>query len=194
MARGRPREFDEKQALEAALDVFWLNGYEGSSCEDLLSAMGINSGSMYAAFGDKRALYDKVFELYCHTMVGNGMRILDGPGTPLENVRTMVECWGEHMSNPDCKGCFIDNTLIEFGTERQGVAEMARGVMKRLQGALEAKLTAARETGELSDSVDPNEMAAFLVNTKQGLSVMSRAGADETSVRGIVKTTLSLLR
>ncbi len=54
MMRGRPRQFDEGEALEAAMGVFWQKGYEGASCEDLLTAMGINSGSMYAAFGDKQ--------------------------------------------------------------------------------------------------------------------------------------------
>lgn len=194
MTRGRPREFDETKALEAALDVFWRKGYEGASCEELLSAMEINSGSMYAAFGDKQSLYDKAFELFCQTMLGKGLQILDGPGTPLENVRALVQCWADHMSHPDCKGCFVDNTLIEFGAEKEGVADMARRVAKRMQGLLEEKLAAAREMGELSDSVDPAEMAAFLINTKQGLSVMSRAGAGEKVVRGIVKTALSLLR
>lgn len=194
MTRGRPREFDEKKALTAAMEVFWRKGFEGASCEELLSAMGINSGSMYAAFGDKQSLYDKAFNLYCDTVFSKGMEILAGPGTPLENVRTMVQCMGDHMSSPNCKGCFVGNTLIEFGGENKGVAEIARRVMKRLQDALEKKLVAARELGELSDVANPAELAAFLVNTAQGLNVMGRAGADAETIRGVVNSALLLLR
>jgi len=194
MARGRPREFDEKQALEAAMDVFWRKGYEGSSCEDLLSAMGLNSGSMYAAFGDKQALYDRAFDLYCDTVFCKGLEILDGPGTPLENVRALVRGMGDHMSSGDCKGCFVGNTLIEFGANNKGVAEMARLAMKRFQDAVEKKLKEARKLGELSGDLHPTELAAFVINTAQGLNVMAKAGADEKTIRGVVKTTLSLLR
>lgn len=176
------------------MGVFWRKGYEGASCEELLSAMGLNSGSMYAAFGDKQALYDKAFDLYCETVFSKGTEVLDGPGTPLENVRAVVQCMGDHMSSPDCKGCFVGNTLIEFGAENKGVAEMARRVMRRFQDALEQKLAAAQELGELSDAANPAELAAFLVNTAQGLNVMARANAGEETVRGIVKTTLAMLR
>ena len=193
MGRGRPREFDEKQALEAAMEVFWRKGYEGASCEDLLSAMGLNSGSMYAAFGDKQALYDRAFDLYCDTVFCKGLEILDGPGTPLENVRALVQCMGDHMSSGECNGCFVGNTLIEFGDQNKGVAEMARRTMKRMQDAVEKKLKAARRSGELSGDGRPTDLAAFVMNTAQGLNVMSKAGADEKTIRGIVSTTLSLL-
>lgn len=194
MARGRPREFDEEQAIQAALAVFRRKGFEGTTCDDLLLAMGINSGSMYAALGDKKKLYDKAFELYCDQAVGQGMRILDGPGTPLENIKALLNCWRDVMSSPDCKGCFIDSTLLEFGHEKEGIAELARRMTKRLRDTLEQKLTEAKQAGELSASVDPAEVAAFLINTKQGLSVMARAGVDKKAVHGIVNTALSVLR
>lgn len=176
------------------MQVFWRKGYEGASCEDLLSAMGLNSGSMYAAFGDKQALYDRAFDLYCDTVFCKGLEILDGPGTPLENVRALMRCMGDHMSSRDCKGCFVGNTLIEFGANNEGVAEMARCAMKRFQDAVEKKLKAARKLGELSSDLHPTDMAAFVINTAQGLNVMSKAGADEKTIRGVVKTALSLLR
>ncbi len=175
------------------MDVFWRKGYEGASCEDLLSAMGLNSGSMYAAFGDKQSLYDRAFDLYCETVFSMGIEVLERPGTPLENVRALVRCMGDHMSSGDCKGCFVGNTLIEFGAENKGVAEMARRAMKHFQDAVEKKLKAARRLGELSSDLRPRDLAASIVNMAQGLNVMSKAGADEKTIRGVVNTTLSLL-
>src|SRR5687768_2471443 len=61
---GRPRAFDEQAALEAALGVFWRKGYEGASLSDLTEAMGINRPSLYAAFGNKEALFRRVLERY----------------------------------------------------------------------------------------------------------------------------------
>ena len=64
MAKGRPREFDAEKALDAALEVFWRKGYEGASLPDLTEAMGINRPSLYAAFGNKEALFRKVIARY----------------------------------------------------------------------------------------------------------------------------------
>ncbi len=176
------------------MDVFWRNGYEATSCEELLAAMGINSGSMYAAFGDKQALYDKALSHYCDKMLAEGMRMLNGPGTPLEQVRAVVKFWADFMTQPDCKGCFVDSVLIEFGKEKRGAAVIARQLTGRITQAFESKLTEARKSGELSNPTEPAELALFLLNMKQGLSVMSRAGAGESSIRSVVKTALAMLR
>ncbi len=194
MVKGRPREFDKEQAAAAALDVFWRKGYEGTTCEELLEAMDIKPGSMYAAFGDKRALYDVAFELYCQKTVEIIMNVLEGPGSPLGKVRSLVEFWGEHMTQPHGKGCFIDSALIEFGQSDQGVANMARNIADRLRQTIETQLVQAKEIGELQATADPRALAAFLVNTKQGLTVMARAGTDKETIQGVIQTSLSLLQ
>ncbi|QDU63411.1 HTH-type transcriptional repressor ComR [Planctomycetes bacterium Pan216] len=174
------------------MDVFWQKGYDGASCEDLLEAMKINCGSMYAAFGDKRALFDRAFDLYAETVFAKGMAILDGPGTPLENVRSLIERWAESASNPERKGCLVTNTLIEFGKE-PSATERARALLDRVRDEFQRKLQLAQERGELRSSADPKELADFLINTAQGLSVMARSGADKQTIRGVVKTALCLL-
>ncbi len=193
MNRGRPRKFDEKKALEAAMQVFWSKGFEGASCDELLAAMGIQCGSMYASFGNKQALYDRAFDLYCETVFARGMAILDGPGTPLENIRKLVQCWGDATSQPDCKGCLVANTVIEFSKNQDGVVQLAREILKRMQNMLEKKLNQAVEAGELREGSNPAALAAFLVNTATGLSVMARAGADRQSIQGTVDSALMLL-
>src|SRR5437867_6950274 len=78
-ARGRPREFDAEKALDRALKVFWRKGYEGASLPDLTRAMRINRPSLYAAFGNKEALFRKVIERYAEGPAGYVREALDGP-------------------------------------------------------------------------------------------------------------------
>ena len=66
MPIGRPRAFDAEKALDRALQVFWRKGYEGTSLPDLTKAMGINRPSLYAAFGNKEALFRKAIDRYVH--------------------------------------------------------------------------------------------------------------------------------
>lgn len=190
MTKGRPKEFDEDEALQAAMEVFWKRGYDNASCDELLVAMGINAGSMYATFGDKRALYEKAFDSYCQANFGGVLKILNGSGSPLENVRELVRCWGKM----DCKGCLVFNTLIEFGNESKGVGKQAKKMVSRLRQKFEEKLTAAKDAGELGKTVDPKELAAFLVNTAQGLNVSAHAGIGKEVRQGVVNTTLAVLR
>jgi TetR/AcrR family transcriptional repressor of nem operon len=189
MTKGRPKEFDEDQALQAAMEVFWKRGYDDASCDELLGAMGINAGSMYATFGDKRALYEKAFDSYCQTNFAGVLKILNGTGSPLENVRELVSCWGKM----DCKGCMVFNTLIEFGNESKGVGKLAKKVVSRLRQEFEEKLTAAKDAGELGKTANPKELAAFLLNTAQGLNVSAHAGVGKEAIQGVVKTTLAVL-
>ena len=193
MTRGRPKKFDEQTALQAAMEVFWRRGYEAASCDELLEAMGINCGSMYSSFGDKEALFEKAFDLYADTVFSHGVAVLDGPGTPLENVRQLVGLWGQFMSAPECKGCLVENALIEFGKGESKVAARARQLMGQVQEKFREKIAAAVAEGELRDSVNPDEMAAFLVNTVHGLSVMARAGTGKEAIEGVINTTLSVL-
>ena len=175
------------------MEVFWRQGFEGASCDDLLSAMNIRCGSMYSTFGDKETLYEKVFDLYQQTEFENALKVLNGPDSPLQNVRNLVRCWGEVMSQPDCKGCLVSNTLIEFGKETQGIAQRARALVDSMRTAFAEKLAAAKQQGELSQEVDEQELAAFLVASAQGLSVMARSGAGKETIQGTVNTILRVL-
>ncbi|QGJ70692.1 TetR family transcriptional regulator [Planctomycetales bacterium 10988] len=194
MTRGRPKQFDEREALQAAMEVFWKKGYEAASCEELLAAMKINCGSMYATFGDKKALFEKAFELYVETVHSKVTDILNGPGTPLENIRALIEGWGEFAAHPECRGCFVTNSIVELGLSSQhSVVQRSHQLIEAMRGAFEKTLQDARDRGELTNPCSPKDLAATLMNTAIGLTVMSRAGTDLETLRGIVKTTLTLL-
>ncbi len=190
---GRPKKFDEQQALAAALEVFWKRGYEAASCEELLEAMGINSGSMYSTFGDKKALYEQAFELYANDVFFRTQEILNGPGSPLENVRTWVRGWQEFQEEHECKGCLVSHTIIEFGSSENPVGQRARKLIADMQAMLQEKLQDAQDLGELPEGHQPADLATFFVNTAHGMTVVARSGTGERDIPGIIRTMLVLL-
>ena len=175
------------------MQVFWRKGDENASCEDLLTAMGINCGSMYSTFGDKKALFLKAYNRYCESCFGRVFELLDS-GTPLQGVRALVNHWGEFLKGTGYKGCLVSNTLIEFGAVNVEMSQRARDTVARMRETLEKQLTAAKEAGELSAEADPAALAVFLINTIQGLTVLARAGTGEDAIRGVIDTTLALLK
>ena len=176
------------------MEVFWRQGFEGASCDELLQAMGINCGSMYSTFGDKQALFDRAFKHYEQTVVLASRELLDGEGSPLENVSALVEKWGQMAASGRVRGCLVTNTLVELGPTGHPLARRATRILGQIQELIEKKLRAAKRSGELPADKSPKALAAFLINTAQGLAVMSQAGQDASTIRGVVRTTLSVLR
>ena len=75
----RPREFDIDSALERAMELFWEKGYDGATLPDLTATMGISRPSLYAAFGDKQALFRRVLDRYAAGPAGYVREALAAP-------------------------------------------------------------------------------------------------------------------
>src|SRR5918995_3102443 len=88
---GRPREFDEDKALAKIMDVFWEKGFEGTSMSDLETATGLRKGSLYAAFGDKRAMYRKSVALYGRTATDESVAVLTGVDAPERRIGKFLQ-------------------------------------------------------------------------------------------------------
>src|ERR1700751_3936760 len=78
--RGRPRSFDELEALEKATKVFWSKGYDGVTIDDLVAGMGVGRPSLYAVFGDKRTLFLRVLRAYAERKGALAAKALLSPG------------------------------------------------------------------------------------------------------------------
>ncbi len=111
---GRPREFDEDVALAAIMDVFWAKGFESASMAELVRATGLKKGSLYAAFGDKRAMYHKALALYDRTQIDSMVQGLKGAGSPLARIdRFLQSAVGGMPGQGDARGCFLCNASID---------------------------------------------------------------------------------
>ena len=188
---GRPKEFDEEEALKRAMEVFWSHGYEATSVQDLLDAMGINRGSLYGTFGDKHALFTAAIDHYGRTVTRGIEDLLDGSGSPLGNIRKLLGRMAVLAADDKCRGCLATNTVIELAPHDPKVAEAVKSLLLRVEKAFQRALERAVECGELSGDVNPRALARFLSCTLQGLVVMGKAEAGRSTIKDIVSVTLS---
>ena len=190
----RPKEFDPDHALDRAMHVFWHKGYEATSMEDLLHAMDLNRGSLYDTFGDKRQLFLKVLDRYCHGFVGEKFSLLDQPGPAIPTLRRFIHGMIDGvLADPQRRGCLIANTVMELAPHEKDIAGKACQAMKMGEDALFKLLSRAKEQGELAKKKDPRALARFLVTMMQGMVVTIKAGGPAEAVKQSVETALSVL-
>ena len=190
----RPKEFNPDDAIEKAMQVFWHKGYEATSVEDLLEAMDLNRGSLYDTFGDKRQLFLKVIDRYCHGFVAEKFSLLDHPGPALPTLRRFIHGMVESgLADPQRRGCLIANTVMELSPHEEEIAGTLRRVLKMAEDTFFRVLTRAKQQGELNNDKDPRTLARFLTTMMQGTIVMIKAGASADAVNQTADTALSVL-
>lgn len=181
--RGRPREFDRDKALETALDLFWRQGYEGTSIADLTKAMGITPPSLYAAFGSKERLYQEVLDLYSATLGAYARTSLAEEPTAKAAIERMLREAGTVYA---ARGCMLIGGALACAPENASVAtDLAR---RRGLGtsAIVERLERAAAEGELPPDTDTAGLGAYYASVIQGLSVQARDGAAPHILAAIV--------
>ena len=170
---GRPREFDEDKALAKIMDVFWEKGFEGTSMSDLETATGLRKGSLYAAFGDKRALYRKSVALYDRTAIDESVAVLTGVDAPERRIGKFLQAPIDAVAvAKDRRGCFLCNASIDQATIDPETQRSITGSFERLGGVLEKVLW---ELGTIDNS-RRRAVAQHLLSVYFGLRVLARAG------------------
>lgn len=194
MTPGRPREFDRAEALSRAMEAFWSKGYEQTQIDDLVEAMSIGRGSMYAAFGDKRSLYLEALDAFIER-VSRAMRdrLLSGPGTPLQQLRAFIESWPALGADASSRGCFLTNSLIERGAHDPDVAQRAARTLRAEEMLYRGIIDEAVERAELPPGTDAGMIARAIVNARLGLTLQVRLGPVGPSGAAAAAATLRLL-
>ena len=175
--KGRPRAFDADEALDRAMTVFWRHGYEGASLAALTEAMGINRPSLYAAFGNKEALFQRVLDRYAAGPASYMREALEAP-TARDVVERLFRGAVEVCADPDGpRGCLFVQGALSCGASadpiRRGLAERrAAG-----QAALRERFEVARAAGDLPARVDASDLARYVMTVLTGMSIQAAGGA-----------------
>lgn len=187
---GRPRAFDADAALEKALRVFWEKGYEGTSMSDLTTAMGINRPSLYAAFGNKEALFRKALDRYNEGPAAYVKAALELP-TARATAEALLRGSVELMANPDHpRGCFAIQSALVCGDEAAPVREQLVSARCDMLKALECRFARAKDAGEFSSDVDPARLARYVAAVVQGMAVQAASGTTTEELHGIAEQTM----
>lgn len=190
--RGRPRSFDRDLALRQAMIVFWERGYEGASMEALTAAMGINRPSLYAAFGDKEALFREAVALYERSEGGVSGRALTDVPTARGAIEAMLRGNVDAYADPRTpSGCMIILAASLASTGNEDVHDFLASRRDAAQAALVARLKRGIADGDLPKTADTNAIATFYSTVLQGLSFQSRSGASRKSLHRIVDSAMA---
>ena len=189
--RGRPRSFDERAALEAALSVFWKHGYEGASLADLTRAMGINRPSLYAAFGNKEELFRRALDHYTAGMAGLRESALRQP-TAREAVAKFLLTAADGLGggrNP--RGCLLVQSALVCGAAGEAVKQELIGRRAAARSAWRKRFQKAKTDGDLPAEADPGALARYVSAVTAGMAVEAVNGADRTELRQLAELALA---
>jgi AcrR family transcriptional regulator len=190
MAVGRPRAFDTERALDNALKVFWRKGYEGATLPDLTQAMGINRPSLYAAFGNKAALFRKVLDRYAEGPAAYVHEALSGP-TARDVAERLLLGAVDLVTNPrNPGGCLAVHGALACGDEVQPIRQELIARRACREAALRRRFSQAKSEGDLPADANPADLARYLMTIIQGMAVQAASGASRVELRRVAKTAL----
>jgi len=190
----RPREFDQELVLDKAMELFWTQGYERTSIQDLCEHLGIHRGSLYDTFGDKHELFLTCLDRFRQTSARKIFSILDEPGDPKEVLTRFFEKVVDNSLNnaKQRRGCFMANTAMDAAFD-PNVASRVEAYCLDGENLFYNFLLRAQKAGKIKSAHNLRELARFLMNTKQGLHVMAKTATDRKVLQDIYKVALSFV-
>jgi TetR/AcrR family transcriptional repressor of nem operon len=189
LPRGRPREFDTDAAVERAMGVFWSCGYHGTSLPDLLEATNLSRGSLYAAFGDKHALFLCALDRYIDEALARLDTELDSRKDALAGLRTCLAGYVDRTSGVAGKrGCLVVATAMELAAHDAEVDKRIRRFFKTMETRLTQALARAQAAGQLADDIEPATAARLLLCLVEGMRVVGKTRPNRTMSQAVVQT------
>ena len=187
---GRPRAFCVEQALDRALRVFWQKGYEGTSLSDLTDAMGINRPSLYAAYGNKEALFRKALDRYAESSAAFLRRSIEQP-TARAVVEHLLFAAVDGITCPENPhGCLTVRCTLSSGEAADSIRLELASRRANGESMLRQRLERAQEEGDLPADANAADLARFVTTVSQGMSVQAAGGANREQLRQVAMTAL----
>src|SRR5260370_7211316 len=169
------KQFERSEVLDRAMAVFWRRGYEATSIRDLVEATGINRGSIYGTFGDKKGLFLAVLTHYAEEVAKPLMAELSDPD-PRRAIERMFDSIIRRTSDPRFpRGCLNTNTSLECPTTGHEITRNTAQAFLHQESAIYGALRRAQVKGRLDSGLDVKALARFFMSVAQGLNVVDQA-------------------
>jgi TetR/AcrR family transcriptional repressor of nem operon len=190
---GRPRQFDPETTLDLAVDAFWEHGFEGTGVQELCRCLKLNPGSLYGAYGDKRALYIAAFDRYVAKISRDAIDRIAREPSGIAGIRAyFAHLVAAIVDGKRRWGCLVTNSVIELAAREPEIAAKVELHFARLETAFAGALARSRAAGELAPRIGP-DTAPYLVCIVQGLNVLARTKPTRARLEAIVGTALDAL-
>ncbi|MEE4188759.1 MAG: TetR/AcrR family transcriptional regulator [Roseobacter sp.] len=189
------KTFDIDEATDKAIEVFWKKGYEATSMADLINAMQINKGSLYNAFGSKKALFDRALARYDQknraAKIAQLRKMPDAAGAIAALFDGLID---EARNDPRNLGCFVINTAQDLPNQPPEVAEVVRGSFADIEAFFAETIEKGQLAGQIPQSVAPQKTAQALLSMLVGLRLLARGAAGVPALESIRDGALRLIR
>jgi TetR/AcrR family transcriptional repressor of nem operon len=188
----RPREFDEGDALEAAMRRFWADGFAGTSVRELGEAMGLGQASVYNTFGDKRTLFTQCLDRYLDANMRARIARVEKSFPPRRAIETFLrEIVARSLENR--LGCLLANAALEVAPHDPEIAVVVAERMGELEAFFRRCVSAGQRDGSISRDIDPVDAARLLLTTVMGMRVLARGFPNRAVLEGAARQALSVL-
>ena len=188
------KQFDRDEVLDKAMKVFWSRGFEATSMQTLVERTGINRGSLYATYGDKRALFLASLRMYDDRMRRKRLAALEASASPRAAVRRLLQAFAEIGSDrAENYGCFLTNTALELAAHDPEAGAIVAGAQTEIEAFFARMIRKGQQEGDISAGVRPKETARALLAALIGLAVLSRSRPERGLLNGIVEEAVGRL-
>jgi len=193
--RGRPRAYDPEAALQRATDTFWRTGYAGTSLDEISAATGMNRPSLYAAFGDKRALYLEALAHYWQLAFAD---MQDALAEDLPLGEALMRVYDGALSiyfsgDGHPRGCFVLGTAVTEAAEDSDIRNSLAAGFHKFDMDFEARLRTAIEHGELKADTDPAALAVIATATMHTIAIRARSGTPRDDLRALARKAITII-
>lgn len=191
---GRQKEFDQDNAIDGAVDCFWMRGYEATSVRDLARHMGIGGASLYNAYGGKRALFVTALERYANRSSRERIARLEADGRPKQAIEAfLTEIIDRSLKDRERRGCLLVNSALDVAPHDAEIGKVVAGYLEEIRAFFERNIEAGRRAGQVPHNVDAAGVSAHLLGVLLGIRVLARTRPDRALLESVVRPALRLL-
>lgn len=191
---GRTKQFTNDNALDDAMREFWTRGYHATSIPKLEVAMGISRQSIYDSFDSKQSLFLQVLKHYHQNVIVKNLSSIVDADSPKQAICQYFAARAEDaLNNGEIKGCLVTNSIAELAQHNKAVGDQTNITLQYMKKVFQDAITRAKDLQEVPQNIDTESTADLLVNSAQGLFVLSRMNVTKSSVTGVVKQIEKLL-
>lgn len=191
---GRPRSFDKDEALKKAMYVFWQKGYEGTTMADLIDSIGMKAPSIYAAFGNKDAIFKQVVQSYLPIVTNGQLKVLNSAPNIYDAVEaTLKACVNLYTGKDNPHSCLVMTAAINTAPEHAEHVEALKALREEYKAAWRKRFELAEADRQLTDEANPSQLAEYFTTIIQGMTIKARDGASEDELSSTSQLALKTL-